>query len=179
MSTLNNMASLERKNHSDATPALPVWLLRYRGVLIWAFHMALALASSYIAFLIRFDGAIPARYVMVWTNTWAALLVARGAMFVVFRLYEGLWKYTSVDDLLNILLSVGLSSLLFFVVIRRTDRALLSALDSADRCPPLDGPRRRRPARGSRPSRPGRGKWWTTGPRSTAPAMPARPLSAR
>ena len=47
------------KNHFDATPALPVWLLRYRGVIIWAFHMALAMASTYIAFLIRFDGAIP------------------------------------------------------------------------------------------------------------------------
>jgi FlaA1/EpsC-like NDP-sugar epimerase len=118
MSTLNHMASLERKNHFDATPALPVWLLRYRGVIIWAFHMALAMASTYIAFLIRFDGAIPARYGMVWRDTFAALLVARGAMFVVFRLYEGLWKYTSVGDLLNILVSVGLSSLLFFVFIR-------------------------------------------------------------
>jgi FlaA1/EpsC-like NDP-sugar epimerase len=54
----------------------------------------------------------------LWRDSLAALLVARGTMFVVFRLYEGLWRYTSVHDLLNIILSVGLSSIMFFVFIQ-------------------------------------------------------------
>lgn len=94
-------------------PALPGWLLRYRGVLIWLFHLGMAVVSNYIAFAVRFDGAIPHRYQQLWVNSIGALLVARGAMFVVFRLYEGLWRYTSVHDLINILLGVGISSLLF------------------------------------------------------------------
>jgi FlaA1/EpsC-like NDP-sugar epimerase len=100
------------------SPALPGWLLRYRGLLIWLFHMGLAAAASYIAFSVRFDGTIPPRYLALWRDSLAALLVARGAMFIVFRLYEGLWRYTSVHDLLNILSSVGLSSLLFFLFIQ-------------------------------------------------------------
>ncbi|RPI57361.1 MAG: hypothetical protein EHM55_02050, partial [Acidobacteria bacterium] len=99
-------------------PAVPGWLLRYRGVLIWLFHVGLAAASSYLAFSIRFDGSIPSRYLVLWKDTLGALLVARGAMFVVFRLYEGLWRYTSVRDLLSILLSVGLSSVIFLAFLQ-------------------------------------------------------------
>jgi FlaA1/EpsC-like NDP-sugar epimerase len=99
--------------HAREVPVLPDWLLRYRGAAIWLFHMGLAVVSSYIAFAVRFDGHIPSSYATLWRDSVAALLVARGTMFIVFRLYEGLWRYTSVRDLLNILLSVGLSSLAF------------------------------------------------------------------
>jgi FlaA1/EpsC-like NDP-sugar epimerase len=97
----------------EALPAIPGWLLRYRAVVIWLFHVGLAALSSYLAFLVRFDGDIPPVYTGLWRDTLAALLAARGAMFVAFRLYEGLWRYTSVHDLRKILLSVGWSSLLF------------------------------------------------------------------
>ncbi len=106
----------KKRSFIDA-PALPDWLLRYRGVLIWAFHMALAIVSSYMAFSIRFDGVIPLHYAALFKDSLPALLVARGTLFVVFRLYEGLWRYTSVRDLRNILLSIGLSSLAFFLFI--------------------------------------------------------------
>jgi FlaA1/EpsC-like NDP-sugar epimerase len=107
-----------QQRSADEAPALPGWLLQYRGVVIWLFHMGLAIASSYIAFWVRFDGTIPSHDWALWRDTLAALLVARGTMFVAFRLYEGLWRYTSVRDLLHILLSVGLSSLAFLVVIQ-------------------------------------------------------------
>ena len=107
----------ERKRPSTHLPVLPDWLLKYRGAVIWLFHMGLAVGSSYIAFLVRFDGIIPANYAGLWKDSLAALLVARGSMFVAFRLYEGLWRYTGVRDILNILLSIGLSSLGFLVLI--------------------------------------------------------------
>jgi FlaA1/EpsC-like NDP-sugar epimerase len=109
----------DRRRHSTERPVLPDWLLWYRGLLIWIFHMGMAVVSSYIAFSVRFDGTIPAYYAALFRNTLAALLVARGTMFIVFRLYEGLWRYTSVRDLLNILLSVGLSSIAFLLFIEQ------------------------------------------------------------
>jgi FlaA1/EpsC-like NDP-sugar epimerase len=92
--------------------------MRYRSLLIWLLHVGLAAASSYIAFWLRFDGVIPARYAGLWLETLAGLMVARGAMFFAFRLYEGLWRYTSIYDLLRILLSIGSSSLIFAVALR-------------------------------------------------------------
>ena len=112
-----NRHSPNKKNDAAGVPVLPDWLLRYRGAIIWLFHIGLAVVSSYIAFAVRFDGTIPAYYGALWQDSVAALLVARGAMFIAFRLYEGLWRYTSVRDILNILLSVGLSSLAFFALI--------------------------------------------------------------
>ena len=111
------------RSHTDQppqaseVPVLPDWLLRYRGAMIWLFHMMLAAASSFIAFAVRFDGNIPSHYAALCRDTLAALLVARGTMFVAFRLYEGLWRYTSVRDLLNILLSIGLSSMAFLALV--------------------------------------------------------------
>jgi len=108
----------DQKRRGADLPVLPDWLLRYRGAVIWVFHMALAVASSYVAFLVRFDGIVPTYYAALWLDFLPALLVARGTMFVAFRLYEGLWRYTSVRDLLNILLSVGLSSIGFLVFVQ-------------------------------------------------------------
>jgi FlaA1/EpsC-like NDP-sugar epimerase len=79
--------------------------------------MGMAMVSSYVAFSVRFDGTVPGHYAALFRDTLAALLVARGATFIVFRLYEGLWRYTSVRDLVNILLSVGASSLVFLLFI--------------------------------------------------------------
>jgi FlaA1/EpsC-like NDP-sugar epimerase len=104
-------------DHALTGPALPGWLQRYRGVLIWLFHLGLAAAANYVAFGVRFDGSVPPAYAALWTNTLPALLAARGVTFVVFGLYEGLWRYTSVRDLRNILLSVLSSSLLFGLVV--------------------------------------------------------------
>ena len=105
------------KHAALTVPALPEWLMRYRSPVIWLLHVGLAAASSYLAFWLRFDGAIPNRYAVLWRDSLAALLVARGTMFFAFRLYEGLWRYTSIHDLLNILLSIGSSSLVFAVAV--------------------------------------------------------------
>jgi FlaA1/EpsC-like NDP-sugar epimerase len=83
-----------------------------------AIHVALIVAANYVAFWLRFDGNISARQ---WTNfvqmlPW--LVAIRMATFVPFRLYQGLWRYTSLWDLLNILAAVGLSSLLFIGAVR-------------------------------------------------------------
>ena len=108
-------------DNSENQPRTLRWLLFAflwtMGLAIWIFHLGLAVASSYVAFLIRFDGIIPPHYAALFKDSLPALLVARGAMFIAFRLYEGLWRYTSVRDVLNILLTVTLSSLGFLLFI--------------------------------------------------------------
>jgi len=73
--------------------------------------------SNYLAFWLRFDGEIPPYAVGLCIQTLPVLLFIRGLSFLPFRLYGGLWRYTSVRDLLNIIGGVTSSSVVFYLII--------------------------------------------------------------
>jgi FlaA1/EpsC-like NDP-sugar epimerase len=92
--------------------------LRHRRILIVALHIAIVVASNYLAFLLRFDGSIPRDPMRMWTHSLLFLVVVRAAVFLPFRLYQGLWRYVSIWDARNIVGAVAASSLIFWVVER-------------------------------------------------------------
>ena len=85
---------------------------------IVAFHVALAIGSNLLAWALRFDGDIPALEMSVAMQMLPWLIVIRCIIFARLRLYEGLWRYTSVWDLRNIILGVIVSTLGFALIIR-------------------------------------------------------------
>ena len=93
------------------------FLLRCRRPLVFAIHVALILLSNYLAFWLRFDGIITPDARKLWLQMLPWLVLIRGLTFVPFRLYEGLWRYTGIWDLRNIITGVITSTLLFFLVV--------------------------------------------------------------
>jgi FlaA1/EpsC-like NDP-sugar epimerase/lipopolysaccharide/colanic/teichoic acid biosynthesis glycosyltransferase len=91
--------------------------LKYRRVLVVAIHLALIVLTNYLAFWLRFDGAIPPPMLALFLQFLVPLVVIRAVTFVPLRLYEGLWRYTSIWDLRTIVSGVSLSSSLFFVLV--------------------------------------------------------------
>jgi FlaA1/EpsC-like NDP-sugar epimerase len=69
--------------------------------------------SYWAAFQLRFDFRIPdwAFGALIQTLPW--LIAIRGLMFLPFRLYAGLWKYTSVYDLQALLAGIASSTVIF------------------------------------------------------------------
>ena len=98
--------------------ALKARLIRYRRVLVVGLNFAFVVASNYSALLMRFDGAIPPSYIGLWRETLPTLLAVRGGVFLAFGLYQGMWRYTSIWDLRNLVASVTLSSAAFYLIVR-------------------------------------------------------------
>ncbi|MBI3872253.1 MAG: polysaccharide biosynthesis protein [candidate division Zixibacteria bacterium] len=70
------------------------------------------LASYYMAFWLRFDGHIPADAWAAFWNMLPLVFLIRVASFTYFRLYSGVWRYASVNDLLSILKAASVGTTL-------------------------------------------------------------------
>jgi FlaA1/EpsC-like NDP-sugar epimerase len=98
--------------------------LRYRRVVVVGVQLALIVVSSYLAFVLRFDGSIPRMEFGIWKDSLALLVLIRLLVFFSFRLNQGLWRYVSIWDAMNIVGAVATSSMLFWgaerFVVRQT-----------------------------------------------------------
>jgi FlaA1/EpsC-like NDP-sugar epimerase len=92
-------------------------LIKYRRLPVVALHMALIVISNYLAFWLRFDGQITANAWSLMVQMLPWLIAVRGATFIPFRLYEGLWRYTGIWDLRNIIVGIVSSTVIFYLVV--------------------------------------------------------------
>jgi FlaA1/EpsC-like NDP-sugar epimerase len=92
-------------------------VLGYRRALVVASQLSLAALCNYLALLLRFDGEIPIVERLLYYEMLPWLLCIRGVIFVPFRLYEGLWRFTGMWDLRNIAGAIATSTLAFYVLV--------------------------------------------------------------
>jgi len=93
-------------------------LIRYRLWIIVGMHALFAAAALYLSFLLRFDltlgqGSYPQLFFQSLPLNIVIFLIVSG----IFNLYQGIWRYVSVDDLKDIVKSSGLATLVFMFVI--------------------------------------------------------------
>ena len=100
------------------TPTMMASLLRFRRPLVVVIHLVLIGLANYLAFWLRFDGAIPDWAMDLFVQTLPILVVIRMLMFVPFRLYQGMWQYTSIWDFKNIIASSVLGVGGFYCAVR-------------------------------------------------------------
>ena len=93
-------------------------LLRFRRPLILLTHLALVVLANYLAFWLRFDGAIPDWAMALFAQTLPLLIAIRMLMFAPFRLYQGMWQYTSIWDFRNIIVSSILGIAVFYCTVQ-------------------------------------------------------------
>ena len=91
--------------------------LEHRRLFIILVQMFLITLTNWLGFLLRFDGTIPESQVTIMQRMLPWLLAVRGLIFVPFRLYEGLWRYTGIWELRNIIGGVLTSTLLFYTLV--------------------------------------------------------------
>ena len=92
-------------------------VILYRRLAIVAVHMVLITLAYLLAYLLRFDFSFPPDQWLRFLRTLPFLLLIRLTVFYRFHLYEGIWRYVSMQDILAMLKAVTLSSLLFVAAV--------------------------------------------------------------
>lgn len=74
--------------------------------------VAIFALALYAAYLFRFDFDVPERFSSQYQGLLKYVLVFKGALFLLFGLYRGMWRYTSLDDFWRLLRVTALQSLI-------------------------------------------------------------------
>ncbi len=93
-------------------------LLRFREPLIVLFDLGLIGLANYLAFWLRFDGAVPDWAMGLFIQMLPLLMAVRLVLFLIFRLYQGVWKHTGIWDLKNIIASSIFGMVVFYLTVR-------------------------------------------------------------
>ena len=110
----------ELKAAVDDSPLASPWtslssfILKWRKPIVVVLDVVLIILANYFAFVLRYDGNIPDGEIHTFEQTVLALVAIRGVAFALFGLNEGLWRYTSIWDLQNIMAGVLTSTVVFY-----------------------------------------------------------------
>jgi FlaA1/EpsC-like NDP-sugar epimerase len=98
-------------------------MIRRRNFWVMLFLDAIIICLTYfLSYLLRFDGVIPQTHYrnFIYTSVW--IIPLKLIFFYVFGLYKGMWRYTSIGDLENLvkgcLASTGAILLILFISVR-------------------------------------------------------------
>lgn len=100
----------------DPFSRMTSFLTRFHQPLAIVFQVGLVVLANWFAFLLRFDGDVPPLARQAFWHGLPWLVAVRALTFAPFRMYEGLWRYTSLYDLRALLGGVAASSLVFFLL---------------------------------------------------------------
>jgi FlaA1/EpsC-like NDP-sugar epimerase len=96
----------------------PNLIIRYRLVVIILMHAAFAAAALLVAFLLRFDFTLGwQRYPLMFYHSLPVNIAVFLVFSGIFNLYQGIWRYVSVNDLTDIVKTSAVSTLVFMFII--------------------------------------------------------------
>lgn len=85
--------------------------------IIFVFDILLVAFSWYFAYLLRFNFSIPQNTFITFQRILPLIIVIKILTFYLFNLYQGMWRYTSLIDLANILKAGSVASLIIIIMV--------------------------------------------------------------
>ena len=67
--------------------------------------------TLYLSLVLRFDSDIPLQYFALFKETYIVVTIIALCSFFVFNLYNRIWKYASIDELISIVLATSFGTL--------------------------------------------------------------------
>jgi FlaA1/EpsC-like NDP-sugar epimerase len=99
------------------------YLIKRRNFwIILSADIFLLFLAYFFSYLIRFEGVIPPDQIVNFKNSIWFIIPFKIFIFVLFRLYKGMWRYTSIRDLINLIKATFLSSSAIILIILYVNR---------------------------------------------------------
>lgn len=102
--------------NQDNTTANTVF--RNRRAIITLFYLLQALIANYLAFVLRFDSLSLSAFHPGFLEYLPILLLARLIFYFQSGLYKDYWRYASISDMMKIVRTATLGSILYLLVVR-------------------------------------------------------------
>lgn len=67
--------------------------------------------ALYYSFILRFDSNIPEEYLIAYKDTYIIVSIISVVSFIIFNLYNRIWKYASIDELISIVLATSFGTM--------------------------------------------------------------------
>lgn len=88
-----------------------------RSVLIITHFIHITLAY-YLSFVIRFESVISPEYLNMMLAFFPIIMIIRLILFSQAGLYKDMWGYSSIGDMIKVVRSISVGSVIFFIVVR-------------------------------------------------------------
>lgn len=90
-------------------------VLMRRSILFFIDIVLLTLAY-FLTFELRFEFYVPSVFLDILKSTFIYVVLIKIIFFVVFGLYNSLWRYVSIDELFKLIIATTLSSILIYIL---------------------------------------------------------------
>lgn len=94
------------------------FVISHRRSVMIATLIVQVVISNYLSFVLRFESILSPEHVARFVRYLPLLLAIRLSFYLFTGLYKGLWRYASIDDLIKIVNTSALGSILFYVMVR-------------------------------------------------------------
>ena len=88
----------------------------FKHLLLLLIDITLLNIALWFSFFLRYEGRIPLSFVQNWGYLALVMTIVRIACFIAFGLYQSLWSYSSLPELLQIVKAVVISSGLQYLI---------------------------------------------------------------
>ena len=90
-------------------------------LILLGLDIVLVFIAFYISVLLRYEFVVPSEIIQLWSwETIIPFLMIKIISFKIFKLYRGMWRYTSVWDLANVFKANIFASLLVVTIVALT-----------------------------------------------------------
>ncbi len=82
-----------------------------RKVFMGVLDAGITIISLYLSLVLRFDNKVPKQYLALFKQTYTEAAVIAICGFLIFNLYNRIWRYASINELISIVLATSFSAL--------------------------------------------------------------------